>query len=233
MAIPGGSVLAMLGGLVDQPMGPAMRMDWRKVHIAFVNHRVVPPGAEKCAYTLAKSSFLDALPTQPHVLTVDGSLSPQEEADRYAAGIQTMMNKAGMGTDPITRLPQFDLVVLGMGKDGHVASLYPGADATEETGQDGAVVAKSVVAQSKADGTGSVTFTPAQLSSAKQVVICLTGQSKADAVAKALEGGVAPKEAPAALVRPRDLGAEVVWLMDAPGASELGVYKGMRALVDR
>jgi len=225
MAVPGGSVLKALAGLVDQPMGPAMRMDWRKVHIAYVNHRVVAEGDPKSSHAKAKDLFMDALPMFPNVATVDGTLPPGEEAERYAEMLQTMAANAKMPKDPITKLPQFDLL-LGMGADGHVGSLYPGEGAALE-GE------KMVVAQEKADGSASITFTHALMSSTQRAVICCTGGKKAAAVANALENlDLKPGEAPAALVKPRDLGAELTWLLDAPAASDLSLYKGMRNTAD-
>lgn len=61
-------------GLVREPMGPAMRLDWRKVHIAYVNHRCVLDSHPKSSHAKALQAFVKDLPTKPHFLTVDGTL---------------------------------------------------------------------------------------------------------------------------------------------------------------
>lgn len=63
-------------------MGPAMRMDWRKVHIAYLNHRCVPESDPKSAHSLAREVFLDALPMFPNVSTVDGELVSPETPNK-------------------------------------------------------------------------------------------------------------------------------------------------------
>lgn len=112
------------------------------------------------------------------------SCAPQtaeEEAKRYSEMILAMAEKAKMPMDPVTDMPQFDLILVGMGADGHVGSLYPGDDALKAP--EGTMVVPNI----KGDGSQSITFTPHLMSSCQRAVICCTGASKAAAVRMALE----------------------------------------------
>jgi 6-phosphogluconolactonase len=121
LCIPGGSAVKLLRYL--QPHDHDL--DWSKVSIYYVNHKCVPNDDQLATHAKAKKLFLDSL-TGVRVYTFDDSLPTAEDRARaYEAALKASL--------PIKDgLPRFDLVVLGMGKDGHIGSLYPGRKELEE-----------------------------------------------------------------------------------------------------
>jgi 6-phosphogluconolactonase len=109
--------------------------------------------------------------------------------------------------------PRFDLVILGMGADGHTASLFPGTDAVQETTR---LVAAPWVA---ALGTHRITLTPPVLNAADRVVFLVTGSDKAGALAAVLEGPRQPGVYPSQAIAPRP--GALVWLVDRAAAARL------------
>ena len=110
-------------------------------------------------------------------------------------------------------VPQFDLILLGMGADGHTASLFPGTTALEES--------KTLVAATWVEKLQShrVTLTAPVLNTAHEVMFLIRGRDKAEALQAVLEGSRDPMRYPAQVVRPPD--GHVSWLIDAEAASEL------------
>lgn len=215
LAVPGGSVLKMLAGLKGAPI------NWSKVHLYYVNHKCVPiADAKTSTHQKARHLFLDAVGVGFVAVPAEG-LTSAEIAGAYEDALRGTAADVGM---PKTAdgVPAFDLVLLGMGADGHVGSLYPGRPELLER-------ERWVAAVEKGGGApASITLTLPLMNAAKQVVVACTGAKKAPAVKQALEGGVSPLEMPAQGVQPA---GEAVWLMDAPAAADLGVAKGTRALL--
>ena len=132
---------------------------------------------------------------------------PVEAAERYAQEIRRVFGALG-------RLeagrPRFDLVVLGMGADGHTASLFPGTDAVRETTR---LVAAPWVAKL---GTHRLTLTPPVLNGADRVAFLVTGSDKADTLAAVLEGPREPDVYPSQAIAPR--AGALIWLVDRAAA---------------
>ncbi|EFN58882.1 hypothetical protein CHLNCDRAFT_50406 [Chlorella variabilis] len=212
LAIPGGSVLKALNGLAGRPAIP-----WDRVRLFFVNHKTVPNDDAGSSYAKARELFLDAAGAPPEaVVTLTGSDDAEAEAAAYGAALAAAAEAVGMERAP-SGAPRFDMVLLGVGADGHVGSLYPGGRATDASGA-------WVLAVTKAKPPASITLSLGVMNAARRVVVCLTGANKANAAKLALETPVPAGEFPAQLVQPD--AAPAVWLLDEAAAAKLDLVHG-------
>ncbi|EFJ50850.1 hypothetical protein VOLCADRAFT_73437 [Volvox carteri f. nagariensis] len=217
LAIPGGSVLKMCGGLVGQPM------PWDRTFLFYVNHKCVPPGDKSSTHQKALDLFLTRVGAPlAQVAALQGGSDPVVEAREYESRLRQVAVQYGMDLTSDV-VPRFDLMLLGMGADGHVGSLYPGRPETSITGPGAPLVLPVDKKQPP-----SITLSLPVMCAAKQVVVAMTGGSKAEAVRSALQ--VPDSDLPARLVRPVE-GGSAVWIMDAPAAARLDVAGGARALL--
>jgi 6-phosphogluconolactonase len=158
-------------------------IDWRRVNFYFCDERCVPPDDPKSNYRMARETLFDPLKLpQGLARRIAGELPPENAAAEYDAEIRHLADE---------RAPAFDLVLLGMGAEGHTASLFPGSAALEEQSRMAAAV------QVPADPADRVTMTPPALSLARQIIFLVTGKEKAQALADVF-GGVS--DLPAARV---------------------------------
>ncbi|MBN1422540.1 MAG: 6-phosphogluconolactonase [Planctomycetes bacterium] len=202
VAIPGGRTPAgLFEALLDR--APSPWPGWEKVHIFFGDERCVPPDHPDSNYGLAKRLLLDPIGIAPaRVHRMRGEAEDPDEAARAYEGELT-------ATVPEGRL---DLIVLGMGADGHTASLFPGTPALREE-------RRLVVANTAAHGVARrLTLTLPALRRARRIVFLVAGEEKADAVVRAL-GGRPDERLPASLVAPDE--GELVWMLDRGSASRL------------
>ncbi|KAI8469186.1 MAG: glucosamine-6-phosphate isomerases/6-phosphogluconolactonase-domain-containing protein [Monoraphidium minutum] len=215
VAVPGGSVLKMLGGLTS-----ATGIDWSKVHLWYVNHKVLSHSDAASTHKKALDGFVKAvgIPTGNVAAPLEPAAGQELSAAAAAAAsdyeARLKATAAAIGMESAGGLPRFDLMLLGMGADGHVGSLYPHKPTLDDAS--GAWV---LPFQKSADAA-SITLSLPVMSAGKQVVICLTGEKKAPAVKLAVEGAPARGELPGAMVAPAP-DASLVWLLDAPAASQL------------
>ncbi len=171
------------------------RLPWDKVEIFFGDERAVPPGDSQSNYRMARESLLDAVPiplNQVHRLLAE---RPDREAaaDEYAR-----------------RLPErLDLIILGVGEDGHTVSLFPGSSALKER------VRKVVAVVGPKAPLQRLTVTPPVIVVAVNKIVLVSGAGKAGAVAQALEGPQNLDACPAQLAR------DGIWIMDRAAASGL------------
>jgi len=173
-------------------------VDWARVEIFFGDERCVPPDHADSNYGMARRTLLDLVPipvTQLH------RMRGEDEPHAAARAYEDVM-RAALGTDPL------DLVLLGMGADGHTASLFPGTAALDET--EAWVVANRVPQM----GVDRLTLTFPVLSAAKRVVVNVTGAEKAARLAEVLTGGDLP------INRVRPAGG-CLWLIDEAAAVAL------------
>jgi 6-phosphogluconolactonase len=181
------------------------QLDWSKVHAFFGDERCVPPDDERSNYKMAADTLLTSVRVpQDHVHRMRGELPPEQAAADYERDLTDFF-----GDDP----PRLDLILLGMGDNGHTASLFPGLTAVHE--QHRPVVAEYVAEV----GMWRITLTPAVINLARHVVFLVAGAAKADMLSQVLEGPYAPNERPAQIVRPSP--GEVEWLIDAAAAAKL------------
>lgn len=169
-------------------------IDWTKVDVFFGDERMVPPADGASNYRMAREAILDKVPIPPsNVHRIHGELPPEAAADGYAVEL---------GTEPL------DLVLLGMGDDGHVASLFPG---TPELLRTDRTVLTSRAAMPPFE---RVTIALPVINAARAVVLLVTGESKAARVAEVFqERASGVPRLPAARVAPRR--GELHWFLDA------------------
>ena len=183
VALAGGSTPKATYGVLARDH--AEDVDWPNVHVFFGDERTVPPDHEDSNYRMAREALLDRVPVGS-VHRMRGELPPDEAAASYETYL-----KQFFGGEAV-----LDLVMLGIGGDGHTASLFPGTPALEVT--DRLVVANPVP---KLDTT-RLTLTAPVLSAARAVNFLVAGEGKAEALREILEGDADPHRYPAKLVRP-------------------------------
>jgi 6-phosphogluconolactonase len=184
----------------------ALEPDWSKVTLWWGDDRCVPPEHELSNYRLAKETLLDHLAEQPgEVHRIRGELPPAEAANELDGALETA---ARAGRD-------LDFLLLGLGPDAHVASLFPGSP--QLAVEDRRATSGPAGLEPWVD---RVTMTMPEIRSAKRIVFIVTGESKADAVARSFGGEISP-EAPASLVLLAPIRVEV--FLDRAAASKLDV----------
>jgi 6-phosphogluconolactonase len=177
---------------------------WDKVHVFFGDERCVPPDHPDSNYRMAHQALLSRVPlAAANVHRIRGEDDPAAAAAACEAELRAA---AGAGPGAVPRL---DLALLGMGPDGHVASLFPGSAALRER-------ARLAVAVPRPSGRG-VTLTLPVLNAARAVLLLVAGAEKAERVREVLAGEGDP-ELPARLVRPS---GELLWLLDEAAAARL------------
>jgi len=203
-ALSGGSTPGRLyRRLVEDPHRE--EMPWRYVHLFWGDERCVPPDHPGSNFRLANEALISHVPIPPgNVHRVRGELEPEAAAQTYAAELHAFFGAPW---------PHFDLVLLGLGQDGHTASLFPGSDVLDEKAR--SVVA--VTAQYEDRPAQRVTLTPPAINAARHILFLVSGSGKAEVVQAVLEG---PAERfPAQQIRPTT--GQLGWLMDAAAASRL------------
>lgn len=181
----------------------AEEISWSDVFIYWGDERCVPPDDEQSNYLMAKKAFLDevAIPEE-NVHRMRGEIDPKEAAAEYAALLRTL-------GDP----PRFDLVLLGMGPDGHTASLFPGTP--PETDNDALV--RAVYAQSQQ--MWRVTVTPKVINNARNVIFALEGEEKAEIFESVYAGPRDSTTWPSQIVHPAS--GRLIWLADEAAAKRV------------
>ncbi len=204
IAARGAFAVALSGGttpkatytlLTQAPYADAV--DWNAVQIFFGDERCVPPDHDQSNYKMAFGAFLGPLgiPSN-HIHRMHGEDDPAVAAVAYRDVLV-----AELGAHP-----RFDLVMLGMGPDGHTASLFPGSDPLT----DDAKLVRAVYSESQSQWR--ITLTPAVLNAARTVAFAVEGAGKAKTLAAVREGPYDPKTYPAQIIMPVD--GELIWLVD-------------------
>ena len=176
---------------------------WARVDFFFGDERVVPPDAEGSNYRMAREALLDRIPLLPgQVHRIPGELSPDEAAARAEEDL-----RSSAPGDPVPRL---DLVLLGMGPDGHTASLFPGAPELDETERLMVPVHRPEMPQ-----PWRVSMTLPVLNAGKRVLVVVGGAEKAPMVPRAIAGD---PEIPAGRLNPQ---GAFTWLLTEDAAAQL------------
>lgn len=182
------------------------RMPWDKLEIYWVDERAVPPDSPDSNYRMAKDALLGKIPMKPEqIFRIRGELDPEEAASKYESDIRGSFRLEG------AQMPTFDLVALGMGPDGHTASLFPYTGALHETMR--IAVANHVLSQKDA---WRVTLTWPVINQGRHVFFLIEGEDKARVLEKVLLGNYNPEELPSQLVRPAS--GRITLLLDGAAA---------------
>ncbi|MGD9092683.1 MAG: 6-phosphogluconolactonase [Anaerolineales bacterium] len=187
---------------------------WKNIYLFWGDERCVPPDDSNSNYLMVLQSLLERVPIpSENVFRIRGELDPQIAADRYEQDIRNSFAQKGSG---VGDQPAFDLILLGMGTDGHTASLFPGSAALNET-------TKLVVAVEHIHPppplVPRVTATPVLINAGLQIVFLVTGKEKSERLEQVLSGPNHPGQLPAQIVRPYN--GHVTWFVDQPAASRL------------
>ncbi len=220
IAQSGSATLALSGGRTPRRLYETLarppyrdRVSWHLVHWFWGDERPVPSDHPESNYRLAAETLLHQLPIDwNRVHRVPTELGPYLAAETYERELREVF-----GIRP-GEVPQFDLILLGMGADGHVASLFPETAALRETMR---LVVANDVPQLR---TTRITFTAPLLQRAHHVIVLVTGDEKALAVRAALEQPYDPQRVPAHVLR--SASGVVLWMLDAAAARHLTVPAG-------
>jgi 6-phosphogluconolactonase len=179
----------------------ATALPWDNVEIFFGDERCVPPDHEQSNYRMANEAFIRPLKIPAtNVHRIHGEEDPALAARAYR---EVLIETLGAQ-------PRFDLVMLGMGPDGHTASLFPGSDPLTDDGQ----LVRAVYSQTQTQWR--ITLTPRALNASRAIVFAAEGAAKAKTLAAVREGPYDPIELPAQIVTPVD--GVLIWLADRAAA---------------
>ena len=183
------------------------QVDWDKTHIFWGDERIVPANDPGSSYGQARDIFLRHIPiADTNVHRVNTDLSPAEASRDYSLTLKRF------ASSPL-EWPRFDLIFLGMGEDGHTASLFPGSpiEVTEPV--------VPVTAQYQDRPARRISLTPLVFNQARMVVFMATGEKKAVTLAEVLSDRYNPELYPAQRIDPKD--GKLIWLIDEEAASKL------------
>jgi 6-phosphogluconolactonase len=211
----GGTPKAMFALLADQSAPYFARVPWDKLELFWVDERCVPPTDNDSNYRMTNEAMLAKVPLPAaQIHRMEGELDPALAASRYEAVLRTAFHLEG------AEIPAFDLVLLGMGDDGHTASLFPYTKALDE-------VAKLVVANHVPQKeTWRITLTAPVINAGRAVAFLIEGAAKADVLHDVLLGSYDPETHPSQLIRPNSGG--LTFLLDTAAASRLPPPDGNR-----
>jgi 6-phosphogluconolactonase len=224
IAISGGSTpKAAFALLADQSQPWRGRMPWDRLEVFWVDERCVPPDDAESNYRMTREAMLDKVPLKPEqVHRMEGELEPHAAAARYEALLRNSFRLEG------AECPRFDLVALGMGPDGHTASLFPHTEALSEMGR--LVVANHVVQKE----TWRVTLTWPVINHAASVFFLIGGADKAQVLHEVFTGPYDQDRLPSQLIWPSSgiltlvLDQAAAALLPAPDAKGRGVLERER-----
>lgn len=195
------------GGLYTLLSAPPYReeVEWGVLHAFWADERCVPPEDLENNYGMLEDLLLRHVPVPPeNIHRVRTELDAASAAQDYALVLKKW-------SEPPLEWPRLDLVLLGLGADGHTASLFPGSRVTDHE----PVGAVRNARDSRPSGL-RITMSPLVLNSARRVIFLVVGSSKAQAVADVLYGAFDPERLPAQRIKPTD--GELVWMLDAEAA---------------
>jgi 6-phosphogluconolactonase len=175
-------------------------INWNLVEVYFSDERCVPPEHEQSNFRMANEALIRHVPA--HVHRIEGEIPPEEASIKYEQEVKDALGPA----------PRFDLILLGLGPDGHVASLFPGSPLLKED--------KRIVREFYSDKLKSwrVTLTLQVINQARHVLFLVTGKTKAQALKEIVVDE--DEKCPGTLVQPLD--GEMTWLVDHKAAEGLG-----------
>ena len=214
IAVSGGSTPRMAFQMLADPNGPYLkRMPWEHLGLFWVDERTVPPDHPESNYRMTREALLDRVPLNPQKIhRMEGELPPEEAAARYESEIRNIFRLEG------AEMPRFDLISLGMGDDGHTASLFPHTAALHEMGR---LVTANQVPQKD---TWRITLTWPVINHARSVFFLISGTEKAERVHEVFMGPRDPERLPSQLIWPS--GGILTLFLDKAAAALLPATNG-------
>lgn len=180
---------------------------WAKVHIFWGDERTVSPEHEDSNFRMAKQTLLDHVPIPAaNIYRMQGELEPKAAANAYQDTLSEYFGGL-VGKD----WPEFDLIFLGIGEDGHTASLFPYTEALRVTDQ--WVVANHIPKME----TWRITLTAPVINAAKTIAFLVAGESKAETLREVINGPYLPEQFPSQYIEP--VSGRLLWMVDEAAAS--------------
>lgn len=207
-ALCGGNDPGPLYALLATPEWSS-QIDWTRTHIFWGDERFVPPDNDASNFRMVNEALLSHVTVPPQ--NVHRVLTELGTAQEAAAAYEQTLKEAFSLRDK--EFPQFDLMLLGVGENGHTASLFPYSALLDEKER---LVASEFV---KEVDQWRITMTLPVINNSREVLFLATGARKAEIVNDVLAGRFSPRQYPAQLVRPKS--GKLVWLLDTPAASRL------------
>jgi 6-phosphogluconolactonase len=209
LVLSGGSTPKTLYSLLVSDLALHSQLPWDKMHLFFGDERHVGPDDSQSNYHMASEAMISKSPLKPEqVFRIKGEYAESEQAAKeYEQAIREHF-KLSDG-----QFPRFDLVLLGMGPEGHVASLFPGTKALRENRR---IAVHNWVGKVLMD---RITLTAPAINNAANVICMVTGAEKAPALAAVLEHVYEPEQLPAQLIQPAN--GSLLWLVDTAAGGML------------
>ncbi len=205
--------IALSGGLTPRSVFQYMannfreQIEWNRILLFWSDERCVAPENTESNFRMAKESLLDLVPIPAnHIFRIKGEAEPSEEAVRYEELVQ-------LNVTPYNEFPQFDFLILGLGDDGHTASIFPGHQKLFNSIRLFEVAEHPITKQKRITATGKL------INHARTVAFLVTGEDKSEIVAQILEKRTGWEKLPASFVQPEN--GELLWLLDENAAKKL------------
>ncbi|MGB2673168.1 MAG: 6-phosphogluconolactonase [Candidatus Acidiferrum sp.] len=209
VVLAGGSTPKTLYGLLVNDAALRARIPWDKMHVFFGDERHVGPSDPQSNFRMANESLISKSPLKPEqVLRMMGEYPVAEDAAKeYELDLRAHFKLAD------GQFPRFDLVLLGMGEEGHTLSIFPGTKALHENRR---IAVHNWVGKVLMD---RITLTAPAVNNAANVIFMVAGADKAPALTAVLERFYEPDQLPAQLIQP--VNGALLWLVDAAAGSML------------
>jgi 6-phosphogluconolactonase len=210
IAISGGNSPKAVFSLLADPAGPCRdSIPWDRLFVFWVDERCVPPDHPDSNYRWARELLFSRVPIAPeHIIRVQGEMEPEQAAAVYESAIRGHFRLEG------AQAPIFDVLHLGMGDDGHTASLFPHTSGLHELGR--IAIANHVPQQTQ---SWRVTLTSPVINAAREVFFLVDGAKKADPLGRVLQGPYDPETLPSQLIQPQN--GRLLFYLDGPAAAHL------------
>lgn len=220
--------VALSGGITPQAMFKLLAQEpfystvpWSEIHFFWADERCVPPAHADSNYRAASELLLSKVPVKPeNIYRFNGEeAEPARAAEVYCMKLERFFS-AGLAanrtiTAPITMFPRFDLVLLGLGADGHTASLFPHTAALAEQEQIAVANEAPQLTQRR------LTLTVPSINNARNVTFLVSGKEKSEVLRQVLMGPRRPEALPSQMIKP--VNGTLLWLVDEAAASGLGL----------
>ncbi|MBN1159602.1 MAG: 6-phosphogluconolactonase [Bacteroidales bacterium] len=180
------------------------RIDWSRIHFFWADERCVPPMHPESNFGMAHSSLLSSIELKPEQIhRIRGENNPASEVERYSDEIMDIL--------PVMNgLPVFDQIFLGLGEDGHTASIFPGRPDLLQSGNICELVRHPVTGQHR------ISLTMKTINNARRIIFVVTGRAKSNVIAEIADHSSTSEQYPAYWVRP--VHGTVEWYLDQQAA---------------